>query len=227
MRTAAAYSRSWRVWLARCCRKDWLRKAYDTSTAYAAFQFLKQLVANKTLKKRNGVRDVLAHVTIRYSPTLEHGALYALALSATRGARATFMLSDIEPWVAPMGELDIVQDGGDPPAAITRTKYIERISRLLKTGADEHRVACDILVSDIQGSSAAAAAQLARYARVRDLVILSAYGPLQYPRLDLVPGRSFSHRKTATARAAGSWAVPPPDSGRRLGCYSGGEPRSV
>jgi nucleotide-binding universal stress UspA family protein len=140
---------------------------------------------------RNGVRDVLVHVTIRYRPTLEHGAFYALALSAVQGARATVILSDIEPWAAPMGELDTVQDGGDPPVAITRTKYIERISRLLETEADEHRVACDILVSDIQGSSAAAAAQLARYARVRDLVILSAYGPLQYPRLDLVQAVLF------------------------------------
>lgn len=137
------------------------------------------------------MKDVLAHGTIRSDPALEHGLDYALALAAAQGARATVMLSDVEPRAAPFGEPANMQGGADAPVTTTRIEDVGHISRLLKTRAEEHHVACEILVCDIQGSSAAAAAQFARHARLRDLVVVSVYGPLQYPRLDLVEAVLF------------------------------------
>jgi nucleotide-binding universal stress UspA family protein len=50
-------------------------------------------------------------------------------------------------------------------------------------------VRCKFFVSDAEGG--AAGAQLAKHARVRDLVLMTAYGPLQYPRLGLVEAVLF------------------------------------
>jgi nucleotide-binding universal stress UspA family protein len=130
------------------------------------------------------VEDVLVHGTIRSSSALEHGIPYALDLAASQNARITFLLSQVEPLSAPFIPPDTMQVGVQTPAKVTLEEHARRISELIQATADDQGVSCKIFISDAEIS--AASAQLARYARVRDLVLVSVYGPLQYPRQELV-----------------------------------------
>src|SRR5499426_3295067 len=138
----------------------------------------------------NAVKNLLVHGTIRSASAPEHGIDYALALAASQRARVSFLLSEVEPRSAPFAEPDKMQGGSETVVRTSRREDIEQTSRLLNARASEQDVWCEILVSDAQGSIAAGV-QLARHARVRDLVVASVYGPLQYPRLDLIEAVLF------------------------------------
>ena len=81
---------------------------------------------------------------------------------------------------------------------------------------------CKFFVSDAEGG--AAGAQLAKHARVRDLVLMTVYGPLQYPRLGLVEAVLFGTGRPLMLVPA--HAGPFRDSDRRgcLGRLARGEP---
>lgn len=76
-----------------------------------------------------------------------------------------------------------------PPAKLSRAKEAERIASLVRATAAEQGTGCEVLVGELDGQ--AGSAQLARHARVRDLVAMSVYGPLQYPRLALIQAVLF------------------------------------
>jgi nucleotide-binding universal stress UspA family protein len=130
------------------------------------------------------VKDVLVHVTIRSDSTLEDGTLYALGLAASQGARVTAFLSEVEPRYifTPPDNMQggITRIGVEP----SRAEEARRIASLVRATATDQRVGCEVLVSDLEGQ--AANAELAMHARVRDLLVVSVYGPVQYPRLALV-----------------------------------------
>jgi len=136
------------------------------------------------------VKDVLVHATIRSGSALENGTRYALDLAACQGARVTALLSEVEPLSAPFAPPDNMQGGIPTRVELSRAEEAERIASLVRATAAEQGVRCEVLVSDFERE--AAGAELARHARVRDLVLMSIYGPLQYPRLALVQAVLFS-----------------------------------
>jgi nucleotide-binding universal stress UspA family protein len=135
------------------------------------------------------VKDVLVHATIRSDSALEKGARYALDLAASQGARVTVLLSEVEPRLAPLAPPDNMQGGIRARVEPSRAEEAERIASLLGATATDQAVRCEVLVSEFEGQ--AAGAQLAKHARVRDLVVVSVCGPLQYPRLTLVQAVLF------------------------------------
>src|SRR5262245_3435549 len=139
----------------------------------------------------NAVKNLLVHGTIRSASAPEHGIDYALALAASQRARVSFLLSEVEPRSAPFADPDNMQGGSETERVQTsRRADIEQTSRLLNARASEQDVWGEILVSDAQ-DAVSAGAQLARHARLRDLVVVSVYGPLQYPLLDLIEAVLF------------------------------------
>ncbi len=135
------------------------------------------------------MKDVLLHATIRAGSDLENGVQHALGLAASHGARVTALLTEVEPRSASLAPPDNMQGGIPPPVGIPRAEEAERIASLIRATAVEQGVPCEVLVSDVEATSAGA--QLARHARVRDLVVVSVHGPLQYPRLGLVEAVLF------------------------------------
>lgn len=133
------------------------------------------------------------HGTIRSSSALEQGVTYALTLAAARSARVTALLSEVEPYSMPLVAPDNMQGAVQRPVEATLEDEAKRIADLITAKADEQGVACKILISDTEGSAhgAQAGAQLARHARVRDLVVMSVHGPLQHPRQGLVEAVLF------------------------------------
>jgi nucleotide-binding universal stress UspA family protein len=135
------------------------------------------------------VKDVLVHATIRSDSALEGGTRYALDLAASQGARVTAFLSEVQPLSASCAPPDNMQGGIRTRIELSRAEEADRIASLFGATAAEQGVRCEVLVSDLEGQ--AAAAQLARHARVHDLVVVSVYGPLQHPRLALVQAVLF------------------------------------
>jgi nucleotide-binding universal stress UspA family protein len=128
------------------------------------------------------------HATIRSDSALENAARYALGLAASQGARVTAFLSEVEPRSA-FAPPDNMQGGIRTRVELSRAEEAERIASLIRATGAEQGVRCEAFVSDFEGQ--AATAQLARYARVRDLVVASVYGPVQHPRLALVQAVLF------------------------------------
>ena len=92
---------------------------------------------------------------------------------------------------------------------------------IIQATAAGQGVECKVLVSDAE--VATAGAQLARHARVRDLVLMTVYGPLQYPRLGLVEAVLFRHGQTAPARSDARSVGEGSDGSGCLGCFARGE----
>src|SRR3954454_8527507 len=131
------------------------------------------------------MKDLLVHGTIRPGSAVEHGILYALALAALQAARTTVLLSEVEPRSALFIPPDNLQGGvRTPPEAAS-----EATAALIQARAREQGIPCKFLISDARGSEGGA--QLARHARVRDLVLVSVYGPLKQPRQALVEAVLF------------------------------------
>jgi nucleotide-binding universal stress UspA family protein len=125
------------------------------------------------------------HATIGARSDLESGTRYALALAASQGGRVTAFLSEVEPGAAPFAPRDKMQGRNWKRVA----EEAQRIASLVRASGAEQGVECEVLVSELEGE--AAGAQLARHARIRDLVAVSVYGPLEYPRLALVQAVLF------------------------------------
>jgi nucleotide-binding universal stress UspA family protein len=135
------------------------------------------------------VKDVLVHGTVRSGSALEHGIPYALTLAASQGAEVTVFLSEVEPRAAPFVTPDTMQGGIQSRVEAAAREDTGRIATLIQVRAGEQGVPCKVLISDAEVS--AAGAQLARHARVSDLVVVSVYGALQYPRQELVQAVLF------------------------------------
>jgi nucleotide-binding universal stress UspA family protein len=129
------------------------------------------------------------HATIRSDSALEGGTRYAVDLAASQGALLTAFLSEVEPLSAPFAPPDNMQGGIRTRIELSRAEEADRIASLFGATAAEQGVRCEVIVSDLEGQ--AAAAQLARHARVRDLVVVSVYGPVQHPRLALIQAVLF------------------------------------
>jgi nucleotide-binding universal stress UspA family protein len=98
-------------------------------------------------------------------------------------------LSEVESRAAPFAPPDSMQGGARIRAERSREEEARRIASLVGATAAEQGVRCEVLGSDFEGQ--AAGAQFARHARVRDLVVMSVYGPVQYPRLAFVQAVLF------------------------------------
>lgn len=137
------------------------------------------------------VKDLLVHGTVR--PSFEQGMNFGLTLAAAQRARVTVLLSAVEPRSTRLVAPENLQDAVQGAVEATLEDDAKRIATLIKTKADEQAVPCEVLISDteISAHGAQAGAQLARYSRVRDLVLMCVYGPLQYPRQGLVEAVLF------------------------------------
>jgi nucleotide-binding universal stress UspA family protein len=129
------------------------------------------------------------HATIRSESVLESGTRWAFDLAASHGAHVTAFLSEVEPFAASIAPPDNVQGGIRPRVQLSRGEEAERIASLIHATASQQGVECEVLISDSEGQ--VAAAQLARRAPVRDLVVMTVYGPVQDRRLAFVQGVLF------------------------------------
>ena len=123
------------------------------------------------------------------TPIWRMGSRYALDLAASHAARATAFLSEVEPRSAPFAPPDKMQGGIRHSVELSRAEEAERIASLVRATAAEQGVRCEVLVSDVEGQ--AAGAQLARHARVRDLVVVSVHGRCSIRVLGLVQAVLF------------------------------------
>jgi nucleotide-binding universal stress UspA family protein len=137
----------------------------------------------------SAVKDVLVHGTVRSGSALEHGILYALTLAASQGAGITVFLSEVEPRTAPFVAPDNMQGGIQSAVEAAARENAGRIATLIQARAGEQGVPCKVLINDAEVPGPGA--QFARHARVRDLVVVSVYGALQYPRQGLVQAVLF------------------------------------
>ena len=135
------------------------------------------------------MKDLLVHGTIRPGSAVEHGILYALALAALQAARTTVLLSEVEPRSPLFIPPDNMQGGVRTPPEAALEDDSEATAALIQARAREQGVPCKLLISDARGSEGGA--QLARHARVRDLVLVSVHGPLKQPRQALVEAVLF------------------------------------
>jgi nucleotide-binding universal stress UspA family protein len=136
------------------------------------------------------MKDVLVHLTPRAIGRLEHGASYAISLAASHNAHVTGFLSDVEPCSATApSPPETMQGERASPEPIKTAKCLERAAILLCQTARQAGASCEALTD--AGNPASAGTRLANHARLRDLVAVSVYGPLHYPRKSLVEAVLF------------------------------------
>ena len=81
--------------------------------------------------------------------------LYALALAASQAARATVLLSEVEPRSPPLIPPDNMQGGVRTPREAALEDDSEATAALIQARAREQGVPCKLLISDARGSKVA------------------------------------------------------------------------